>query len=162
MTNLWLKKLSSSQKVLWVGIGCQRHTPKPVIETAIKQVFQEHQLAEDAIIGIATIDGKADEPGLVELCSDRHWILQTFSPQQLQGVKVPNPSMVVQQKTATPSVAEAAALQAAGVSTLLIPKCIYRVENLTPEGAKISQAVTIAIAKSTFIDSREKIGNRTD
>jgi len=113
-------------QVLWVGVGCGRLTPRSLIETAIQQVLQQYNLEENAIAGIATLDIKADEPGLVELCQAKNWPLRTFSSEVLRAVEVPNPSAGVVTAVGTPSVAEAAALQAAGVNTLLVSKQIYR------------------------------------
>lgn len=143
-------------RVLWVGIGCERRTPRILLETAIEQILQQHHLAEGAIAGIATLDLKGDEAGLVELCQLKNWPLQTFSAEQLRTINVPNPSEVVQQEVGTPSVAEAAALQAAGVEQLLVSKQIYRLDDLpspypeedSPSGERIGQAVTVAIAQA--------------
>ncbi len=55
-------------RVLWIGIGCERGTSQQLIELGIRQVLQSHQLAWGAIAGVATIDLKADERGLIELC----------------------------------------------------------------------------------------------
>ncbi len=129
-------------KVLWVGVGCGRLTPRILIEMAIQQVLQQYNLGENAIIGIATLDIKGNEPGLVELCQAKNWPLRTFSSEVLRAVEVPNPSEGVGIVVGTASVAEAAALQAAGVKTLLVSKQIYRVS--TPESR---QAVTVAIAQ---------------
>ncbi|MDJ0677066.1 MAG: precorrin-3B C(17)-methyltransferase [Calothrix sp. MO_167.B42] len=122
-------------RVLWVGIGCERGSSRELIETAIQQVFREYGLAEDAIAGIATIDIKADEVGLVELCRDRNWPLKTFAADVLKTVSVPHPSSVVEREVGTPSVAEAAALRVSRAKTqsrkeeergLLVPKQIFR------------------------------------
>ena len=135
-------------RVLWVGIGCERGTSRQLIETAIQQVCRDNQLASGAIAGIATIDLKADEVGLVELCRSSNWPLRTFSADVLRFVCVPNPSAVVQAEVGTPSVAEAAALYAARESavdptpnTLLVSKQIFRLEGQ-------SGAVTVAIAQA--------------
>lgn len=136
-------------RVLWVGVGCERRTPRNLIETAVETVLRERNLTPDAIAGIATLDLKADEAGLVELCRDRGWPLLTFSPSELRSLQVPNPSEVVSREVGTPSVAEAAALQAAGVQTLRVPKQIHRVETATPDGEeRIGRAVTVAVAES--------------
>ena len=143
-----LPKVQWHPRVLWVGIGCERGTSRQLIETAIQQVCQSHHLAENAIAGIATIDIKADEVGLVELCRDRNLPLQTFPAEFLRSVPVPNPSVVVDKEVGTPSVAEAAAIVAANsnlgaqsLAPLLVEKQIIRAENQ-------SGAVTIAIAQS--------------
>lgn len=132
-------------RVLWVGMGCERNTPRQVLEAAIQQVFQAHHLAEAAIAGIASLNLKADEVGLVELCGDRQLPLQCFSAEALRSVAVPTPSSVVEAEVGTPSVAEAAAILAAQslspTSNLLIPKQIFRLPNYPG-------AVTIAVAQA--------------
>jgi cobalt-precorrin 5A hydrolase/precorrin-3B C17-methyltransferase len=138
-------------RVLWIGVGCERNTPRTVIENAIQQALQSESLAEAAIAGIATLDLKADEVGLVELCQQRQWPLRTFTPEELRAISVPHPSEVVEKEVGTPSVAEAAALQAAGVEQLWVTKQIYRSptqsDNAT-DSPRIGQAVTIAIAQA--------------
>lgn len=143
-------------RVLWVGIGCERGTSRQLIETAIEQVCKDHQLAENAIAGIATIDLKADEVGLVELCRERNLPLLTFPGDILRSIAVPNPSVVVEAEVGTPSVAEAAALCAAKCKSLLVPKQIFKSGSLPQpsvqtDGAPLSTpllqgAVTVAIA----------------
>lgn len=125
-------------RVLWVGIGCERGTPTETIAQAIKKVFLEYKLAESAIAGIATIDIKADEVGLLQLCQERDLPLITFNKEALSAVSVPNPSPIVESEVGTPSVAEAAALRAASSQELLVTKQIF----------KSVGAVTIAIAQS--------------
>ena len=107
-------------RLLWVGIGCERGTPKIAIEAAIQQVCQQQQLAEAAIAGIATLELKADEVGLLELCRDRNWPLRCFPADTLRAVPVPTPSPIVNAEVGTPSVAEAAAILAAQPSSLKI------------------------------------------
>ncbi|MBW4539090.1 MAG: precorrin-3B C(17)-methyltransferase [Myxacorys chilensis ATA2-1-KO14] len=116
-------KVQWHPRVLWVGIGCERGTSKALIGQAIREVFAAHHLAEGAIAGIATIDLKADEVGLLDFCRD--WLrqapkdcalpLKCFSAEDLRKVNVPTPSDVVEAEVGTPSVAEAAALLAANL-----------------------------------------------
>ncbi len=135
-----LPKVQWHPRVLWVGVGCERGTAEAAIEAAIEGVFQAQHLAQGAIAGIASIDLKADEVGLLAVCQSRHLSLQTFTAEQLKSVPVPNPSPVVEQEVGTPSVAEAAALLAAGeAGVLLAHKQVYK-----PEGQ--AGAVTVAVA----------------
>jgi cobalt-precorrin 5A hydrolase/precorrin-3B C17-methyltransferase len=148
-------KVQWHPRVLWVGIGCERGTSRQLIETAIGQVCRSNYLSKRAIAGIATIDIKADEVGLVELCRDRHWPLRTFPADVLRSVNVPNPSAVVDKEVGTPSVAEAAALlvgqarclsevkggQDACPTKLVVAKQIFKLEGQLG-------AVTVAIAQS--------------
>lgn len=139
-------------RVLWVGIGCERGTSKQVIADAIDKVFEENQFALAAIAGIATIDIKSDEIGLLELCRERNLPLKTFSSEILKTVTVPNPSQVVEKEVGTPSVAESAAIVAANqtsnIASLQIPKQIYRAPIQNPNSKIQNQkgAVTVAVA----------------
>ncbi len=127
-------------RVLWVGMGCERGTSLAVITAALTQVCQDFNLAPDAIAGLASIDLKGDEAALLDLCAARDYPFRTFAAATLAAIAVPNPSDYVAQTVGTPSVAEAAALQASGAAELLVPKQVIKVEG---EGA-----VTIAIARS--------------
>jgi cobalt-precorrin 5A hydrolase / precorrin-3B C17-methyltransferase len=138
-----IPKIQWHPRVLWVGIGCERGSSKALIESAIAQVCQRHHLAIDAIAGIATIDLKADEVGILEYCRDRNLPLKTFSADILSNINVPNPSKIVAQEVGTPSVAEAAAIAVAGGenASLLVSKQIVKRDDETG-------AVTVAIALS--------------
>ena len=144
-------------KLLWVGIGCTRETSKELIAIAIEETFKKNQLALSAIAGIATIDIKASEVGLLQLCDQRNLPLKMFSADVLSSVDVPNSSSIVGLKMKTSSVAEAAALLAAKCQTLLVPKQIFkstsdvRIISGTQENFSASTlkgAVTIAVAQA--------------
>ncbi len=142
-------KVQWHPRVLWVGVGCERGTSRRVLETAIAQVCQSHHFAQAAIAGIATLDIKGDEVGLLELCEARQWPLKTFPSEVLKSVTVPTPSTVVEQEVGTPSVAEASAIVAAQegnslgetANSLLVSKQIFRLEGEPG-------AVTVAIAQA--------------
>lgn len=153
-----LPKVQWHPRVLWVGIGCQRETSGELIATAVQQVCRAYHLAESAIAGIATINTKANETGIIELCQERNWSLKTFDAGILSSVEVPNPANFALQAVGTPSVAEAAAISAVSevLSTaddsaficnlkhpLLVPKKIFR----SPE---TSASVTVAVAVSAI------------
>ncbi|MBU6230226.1 MAG: precorrin-3B C(17)-methyltransferase [Cyanobacteria bacterium REEB459] len=133
-------------RVLWVGVGCERGTPRSVIAAGIDQVCQAHGLAPEAIAGVASLDLKADEQGLVDLCQERGWPLRCFSAAELRQVAVPNPSALVEAVVETPSVAEAAAMLAANAD-LRLPKQVVRLQGQPG-------AVTLAIAQASqeYID----------
>ncbi|MGG6294848.1 precorrin-3B C(17)-methyltransferase [Leptolyngbya sp. AN02str] len=142
-----LPTVSWHPRVLWLGIGCERGTSRAVIEAAIQQALAHQNLAEGAIAGIATLDLKADEVALVELCGDRQFPLRCFTAAELSQVAVPTPSTVVAAEVGTPSVAEAAALLAAGAEAqLLVNKHIVRLE-----GQPGAATVAIAQAQQEYI-----------
>ncbi|MEA5579068.1 cobalamin biosynthesis protein [Anabaena sp. UHCC 0451] len=132
-------------QVLWVGIGCQKGISAQLINTAIEKIFQNYQLTQTAITGMATIDLKASELGLIEFCRVNNWPLKTFPAEILAGVCVPNPGKLITETVGTPSVAEAAAIMAAAQMTsevrLLVPKQIFRLSGEVG-------AVTVAVAQS--------------
>jgi cobalt-precorrin 5A hydrolase/precorrin-3B C17-methyltransferase len=130
--------------MLWVGIGCQRGVSQTLIEFAIEQVCYAHHLSPAAIAGIATLDLKANEIGLQDLCRTRKWPLRCFSAEVLQQIAVPHPSDVVAAAMGLPSVAEAAAIAAASDGTLPI----LRVAKQVVRHPNQSGAVTVAIAQT--------------
>jgi cobalt-precorrin 5A hydrolase/precorrin-3B C17-methyltransferase len=121
-------------RVLWLGIGCIRGTEKAVIDRAIRDVFKRYHLSLAAIAGIATLDIKADERGLIAYCQEKGLPLKTFTAKELRDINVPNPSAIVNKEMGTPSVAEAAALKMG--KTLLVSKQI--------EAKSLTVAVSLA------------------
>jgi cobalt-precorrin 5A hydrolase len=128
---------------LWIGIGCQRGVSKLAIKSAIESVFTEYNLDLATVAGLATLDLKANEPGLVEYCRESGWFLRIYSPERLNSVAVNNSSPRVASLVGTVSVAEAAALCAAQTNILLVPKQIFRLSS--EDGF-----VTLAIAQSSI------------
>jgi cobalamin biosynthesis protein CbiG len=131
----------------WVGVGCQRHTSRRMIEQAIAQVCQVHGIPEAAIAGVATIDRKANEAGLVEYCGDRQMPLRCFTAAQLSQVPVAA-SAHIQLLIGSPSVSEAAALLAAApAAKLCVPKQIVRfVDDAADVTVGVTVGVTVAIS----------------
>ncbi len=127
-------------RTLWLGLGCERHTPAELIEAALREVMQVHGLAFEAIAGIASLDLKQDEPAFLELAERYGWPLCCFDAATLAQHQPPNPSAIVAAEVGTPSVAEAAALEAAQTTALLVNKQIHK---FAGQGA-----CTIAITRS--------------
>ncbi len=129
---------------LWLGLGCERDTSLAVLERLVAEGLAQQGLAPEAVAGLASIDRKGDEPALLALAEQRGWPLRLYDAPTLAGVTVPHPSEAVAREMGTPSVAEAAALQAAsqagGASRLLLEKTIGRA------GAGERGAATLAVA----------------
>ncbi len=129
--------------VLWLGLGCERHTRQAVLEAVVEESLASAGLAAAAVAGVASLDRKGNEAGLLELCQHHQWPLKVFTAAQLAAIPVPNGSLIVARQVGTPSVAEAAALAAAGTSAqLLVPKTVVR-------GERASGAATCAVALAT-------------
>lgn len=134
-------------KTLWVGLGCRRGTSAPLFEYALKMVCQRYSVDGAAIAGIATLDLKQTEPGLLRWSLTQSWPLIYFTHADLQYSDVAHPSVKVEAVVGLSSVCEAAALKAAAQASpdlilpplLMVPKQIFRLS--TEPGA-----VTMAIA----------------
>ncbi len=107
-----------------LGIGCDRGTPCETIAQAVDEALAQARVDAVNVAAAASIDLKADEPGLLQLAVERGWQLKFYAAADLVKVTVPNPSEVVRKYTGTPSVSEAAALLAADadMSHLLVEK----------------------------------------
>ncbi|HYQ45563.1 MAG TPA: cobalamin biosynthesis protein [Polyangiaceae bacterium] len=134
-------------KSLLLGIGCDRGTPRELIERGIAATFATHGLSEKCVRGLATIDKKGDEPALLELSAQRGWPLTTYTAEALDALGVEqgieNPSERVKTFVGARGVCEPAALIAAGARQLLVPKQRY-----TEDGA--GRSMTLAVAEIPF------------
>lgn len=110
--------------VLAVGIGVSRGTKATQIADVVDRVFSENQLALQSVAKVATIDIKKDEEGLTEFAAQRGWPIEYFSAPTLNDTPgVFSPSHVaVRRVTGAVAVAEPAAIRAARLGTLLVPK----------------------------------------
>lgn len=110
-------------KNLALGVGCNRGTSAAAIARAVEATCAQHALAQASIARLASIDLKADEPGLLEFARDRGLPLVFYNKDQLNEVEGVDASAVVERVTGARAVAEPAALLAAGPgATLLCPK----------------------------------------
>lgn len=101
---------------LVVGIGASSDSPAEAAASLLDRVLAEHDLAPSSVAGVATIDRRAGDPVVTTLGLP----VRSFTGPQLATVDVPNPSEVVLTEVGTASVAEAAALLAAGPGAELI------------------------------------------
>ncbi len=126
--------------VLWIGIGCERNTSKELIANSLNNLLDSRNLSKYSIAGLATVNIKKDEKGILELAKEKNLPVKFFNKEDLSTIIVPNPSSVVEKEIGTPSVAEASCLLAAGEEAkLLEEKRIFKNQ---------SGAVTIAVAES--------------
>ena len=128
---------------LWLGVGCERNTSLTLVERAIDQALAEAGLAVEAVAGLASADRKADEAALLQVRDSRDWPFRTYSAERLDAIDVPTPSEVVRSELGTASVAEAAALLAAGDDARLRLK-----KRISKAQANEHGAVTVAIAEA--------------
>ena len=123
---------------LVAGIGCNRDTGMEEMKALLQDVLETNNLASSSLKCMASIDVKADEPGLITLAQDLGLTVIFFSRQELNQVKgIKNPSTIVEKHVGVKSVCEAAAIRAAQNGTLIVPK-------------QSTRNVTLAIARINF------------
>jgi cobalt-precorrin 5A hydrolase len=126
---------------LVAGIGCNRNTGMEEMKALLDEVLETNNLASSSLKCMASIDVKADEPGLIALAENLGLTVNFFTRQELDQVKgIKNPSTIVEKHVGVKSVCEAAAIQAAQNGTLIVPK-------------HLTKNVTVAIARLSFLSS---------
>lgn len=107
--------------VLHVGLGCRRGTPAEAIRALVEQVLEEHAIHPRAVKCAASIDLKAEEPGLLAFCREKGWPVRFHSAGELAAVEGAfTPSAFVRTVTGVDNVCERAALL--GAERLLVKK----------------------------------------
>ena len=105
---------------LVLGVGSSSDAPPHRVRALVDEVLDAAGLAWASVAVVATIDRRGRHAAVVGLGRP----VVAFAADQLAGVEVPTPSDVVAAAVGTASVAEAAALLAAGAgSDLLVAKC---------------------------------------
>lgn len=108
-------------KPLVVGIGCRKGVTAGQIAAAVKLALGERQLSE--VRELATIDLKANEPGLLAFCEQHTLPLRVLASATVAARPwVTKPSDWVQQNVGLPGVCEPCALIACSRGKLIVPK----------------------------------------
>ncbi len=122
---------------VWLGIGCKKGTAADRIEEALRHLMADYDICSLALAGMASIDVKSEEAGILEVCRDHGWEFRTFSAEKLKEQKGNfTSSEFVRENVGVDNVCERAAVCAAGEgSRLLIRK-------------QLSPGITLAAAGS--------------
>lgn len=120
---------------LIAGMGCNRNTPVEEMKNLLEAVLTQFHLSGKSLCGLASINLKADEPGLLALAETMGLPLYFYAKEELNQVReIKNPSSMVEKHIGVKSVCEAAAILAARNGTLVVPK-------------QTNRNVTVAIAR---------------
>ena len=107
--------------VLHLGLGCRRGTGAEAIQQAVASVLEREKIDRRAIKSAASIDLKADEPGLIEYCRNNNLPISFYSAEELREVSGDfSSSPFVEQVTGVDNVCERAALM--GAEKLIVKK----------------------------------------
>jgi cobalt-precorrin 5A hydrolase len=122
---------------LVAGIGCNRNTGVEEMRELLLATLQSAGLAPASLARLASVDLKADEPGLTALAGELALAVDYFSREEIRRVEadVPTPSARVRHHIGVNSVCEAAAILASRGGTLIVPK-------------RSSKNATVAVART--------------
>ncbi len=149
----WKNAVIYRPKSLVLGIGCDRGTAPDLVERGVLSLLAKQGLSPKSVKELATIDVKKDEPALLALSEKYGWPLRLYPAAELDVVPgIQNPSEKVKQHVGSRGVSEPAALLAAGVEELLVPKQIY-----TEPGA--GRSMTLAVARRAFVKRPMEVGS---
>lgn len=102
-------------RALRLGLGCRRGTPADQIAQAVDRVLAEHKIHPAAVGSCASIDLKAEEPGLLDFCARRGWPVRFYTAAELAAVPGAfTSSAFVKSVTGVDNVCERAALMGGG------------------------------------------------
>jgi cobalt-precorrin 5A hydrolase/precorrin-3B C17-methyltransferase len=105
---------------LVAGVGASRGVTCEEVLELVAGTLAGAGLAAGSLTALATVAAKAGEPGLVAAAGRLGVPLRSYPAEDLAAVPVPNPSAAPLAAVGTPSVAEAAALLAAGDGAELV------------------------------------------
>ncbi len=110
--------------IVTIGIGCKRGAPSDEVLALVRASLAEAGLSPGAVACIATIDRKKDEAVIETIATQLGVKLRFFSAAELAAeTRIAQTSAHVLDAVDTASVAEAAALLAAGPGAkLILPK----------------------------------------
>ena len=106
------------------GLGFRRGTSVEELERVVRFALESFEVPADRLRAIATESGKAGEPSVPELARRLSAAIVACGLGELAGMagRVPTPSRRVATAKGVPSIAEAAALVAAGRNGRLLGK----------------------------------------
>lgn len=129
-------------RVIHVGVGCRKETPGQILEEAVFGALERWDCVPESVAGIASIDLKKQEPGLLWLARRLGTSFRTYEAGELAEVEGHfQESPFVARITGIGNVCERAALKSAGETgargTLICEK-------------QVSGGVTVALAEETW------------
>lgn len=99
--------------VVTLGVGCRKGVTEQAINDAVAAALNEAQIRLDGVCGVASIDLKAQEPGLVAWCEHHRLPLATFSAEELAAAPGQfTPSKFVESTVGVDNVCERSAVLA--------------------------------------------------
>ena len=124
---------------IYLGLGCRRGTGMQELAAAVEAALAAHRIPRCAVAGAASIDLKADEPGLLAWAREEQLPLTFYTAEALRQAEGDfSPSEFVKTVTGVDNVCERAAVLAAGGGRLRIRK-------------QAAHGVTVAAAEKVLV-----------
>ncbi len=109
--------------VLNLGIGCRRDGNPSGVTDYIEKILHDNCISPLSVKSVSTIDLKKDERLIKELSNWKNiHIFNIYTPEQLAGIEVPNPSEKVMEVTGVAGVAESCAIRASDCGKIILEK----------------------------------------
>ncbi|AGA68539.1 cobalamin biosynthesis protein CbiG [Desulfitobacterium dichloroeliminans LMG P-21439] len=128
-------------RIYSIGVGCRKGASLDQISKAVAQSLRQLGISSQSILGLYSIDLKAEEAGLIETAHHLGVPFRTFSAQQIQELNEKfrlSSSDYVKEMIGVDGVCEAASLLGTKEGELILPKL------------KLN-GVTVAISKERFL-----------
>ena len=131
--------LNLMPRIYYLGIGCRRNTAMEDIENLVLQNLAELKINIKAIAGIASVDLKKDEKGLLAFAEKYKLPIKFYTADELESQQGEfSSSEFVQSIVGVSNVCERSAAAVSGGSKIILPK-------------KSKNGVTVAIAKKDWL-----------
>lgn len=119
------KTLHIIPQVLTLGLGCRRGTGEDTIALGVAEFLKDRGINSQAVTRVASIDLKADEPGLLAYCAERQLPVRFYSAMELrQAPGTFPPSAFVSSVTGVDNVCQRAAAMEGG--RIILEKTVCR------------------------------------
>ena len=126
-------------KVLSLGTGCSKELDPELFAQSLREQLAAQGLSFHAIKSFGSIDLKKDQQAYIQFTQDTNIPFHTFGKEEINTVKVPNPSEVVRSKIGVDGVSESLAMLLSGNTTLLVEKQKITLDN----GHKFTYAIAL-------------------
>jgi len=136
-------------KVLSVGSGCSKSLDESLFDETFKAKFAEKGLLFSAIENFGSIDIKAEQSAYLDWSKNNNIPFKTFTSEEIETVKVPNPSPMVQEKIGVDGVSESTAMLLSGNDSLLVEKQKIILDN--------NEKFTFAVALNSKVERKAQI-----
>lgn len=102
-------------RMIYIGVGCKKGIAELMLLDFVREELEKSEINPKAVKAVASIDLKAEEPALLNLCKQNGWDFQCYSAEKLlQAEGEFTDSSFVEQTTGVGNICERAAIISSG------------------------------------------------